>query len=86
MAETRRVVKRGKLTICWVLRQDAYMQALRMEDLSLGQRIRLVREKQATKDQLGVAEFLGHKDLRQIRRYVGRTDERKKRVAQAVGL
>jgi integrase len=41
---------------------------------------------EATKDQLGVAEFLGHKDLRQIRRYVGRTDERKRRVAQAVGL
>jgi integrase len=41
---------------------------------------------EATKDPLGVAEFLGHKDLRQIRRYVGRTDERKRRVAQAVGL
>jgi integrase/recombinase XerC len=41
---------------------------------------------EATKDQLGVAEFLGHKDLRQIRRYVGRTSERKQRVAQAVGL
>jgi integrase/recombinase XerC len=41
---------------------------------------------EATKDPLAVAEFLGHKDLRQIRRYVGRADERKRRVAQAVGL
>ena len=41
---------------------------------------------EATLDELGVAQFLGHKDTRQIHRYVGRADERKRRVAQAVGL
>jgi integrase len=41
---------------------------------------------EATLDELGVAEFLGHKDTRQIHRYVGRSNERKTRVAQAVNL
>jgi integrase len=41
---------------------------------------------EATMDPLGLAEFLGHADLRQIRRYVARVDPRKRRAAEAVRL
>jgi integrase len=38
-----------------------------------------------THDPVAVARYLGHKDLRQVMRYVGDSDEQKRAVADAIG-
>lgn len=40
---------------------------------------------EGTLDHIGVADFLGHKGLAHVRRYTGRANPRKRRVAEAIG-